>query len=244
MHTDPQTEIIDPTIQGTSNLLEAALQTPSLKRIILTSSIVANMPFPHSPTNPPPTTAESRVPDVEGIASGVFPAYCAAKIATLNVTDVFVGKNNPHFSIISIFPGFVYGKDERATSIASLMSGSNRLILTILLGEKFDVPRLASAAHVDDVAKVHVLALDRQKAGEQDFGVTAPVVYDDAFEIVKKHFPREVEEGLFKKGSQPSLRIDWNAKKTEDVLGFRFKTYEDMVVDVARQYLEFSGKAA
>lgn len=241
---NPQTEIIDPTVQGAANILEAGLKIPSLKRIVITSSIVANMPFPHATENPPLITAESRVPDLKGEMKVVFPAYCAAKIATLNAGDAFVEERKPHFDIVRVFPGFVYGKDERATDIKSLMSGSNRLVLAIILGTKFDDPRLAGAAHVDDVAKVHVLSLDKEKAERQDFGVTAPVVYDDAFDIVKKHFPREVDEGVFKQGSQPSLPINWNAEKTENVFGFKFKTYEDMVLDVTKQYLEFSGKVA
>ncbi|KAM3077117.1 hypothetical protein ACMFMG_003414 [Clarireedia jacksonii] len=176
--------------------------------------------------------------------SSVFPAYCASKIATLNATDAFVEKHNPHFDVVKIFPGFVYGKDERATDVKSLMSGSNRLLLAILQGQKFQEPRLAGAADVKDVARVHVLALDKEKAGTQDFGVTAPMVYDDAFEVVRKYFPKEVEEGIFKQGGQPSLRIHWNSEKTENVLGIKFRTFEDMVLDVTRQYLEFSGKAA
>ncbi|KAF7862480.1 hypothetical protein EAF04_007353 [Stromatinia cepivora] len=236
-------EIYESTVQGAANILEAALKTPSLKRVVITSSIVANMPFPHATENPTLTTAESRVSDVEGEMTEVFPAYCAAKIASLNARDAFVKQNKPHFDIVEIFPGFVYGKDQRATDVNSLMSGSNRLVLAILLGHKFDEARLAGAAHVDDVAKVHVLALDKEKAGTQDFGVTAPMIYEDAFEIVKKHFPKEVEEGVFKQGGQPSLRIDWNAEKTEEVFGFKFKTYDDMVLDITRQYLEFSGKA-
>ncbi|PQE15370.1 cinnamoyl- reductase protein [Rutstroemia sp. NJR-2017a BVV2] len=123
------------------------------------------------------------------------------------------------------------------------MSGSNRLLLAIVLGQTFQEPRLGGAADVGDVARVHVLALDEEKAGTQDFGVTVPVVYDDAFEIVKKHFPKEVEEGVFKRGTQAGLRIEWRAEKTEEVFGFRFRSFEDMVVDVARQYLEFLGKA-
>ncbi|THV48369.1 hypothetical protein BGAL_0252g00010 [Botrytis galanthina] len=240
---DPQTDIIDPTVQGSANILEAALKTPSLRRIVLTSSIVANMPFPHVTEDPPFITANSRVPDIEGQTKDVFSAYCAAKIATLNATDAFVEEHKPHFDVVKVFPGFVYGRDQRATDINSLMSGSNRLVLAILLGQTFDQPRLAGAAHVDDVAKVHVLALDKKLAGTHDLGVTAPMVYEDAFEIVKKHFPKEVEKGVFKQGGQPSLQINWNAEKTEELFELKFKTYEDMVLDITRQYLEFSGNA-
>ncbi|PQE29020.1 cinnamoyl- reductase protein [Rutstroemia sp. NJR-2017a BBW] len=135
---NPQTEIINPTIQGTLNLLRAALHTPSLRRIIITSSIVANLPFPHPTSNPPLTEAETRVPNLQALETitSVFPAYCAAKIATLNATDAFVSTHNPAFDVVRICPGFVYGRDSRATDIPSLMSGSNRLLLSTILGQK------------------------------------------------------------------------------------------------------------
>ncbi|KAJ8069547.1 hypothetical protein OCU04_003197 [Sclerotinia nivalis] len=59
-------EIYESTVQGAANIFEAALKTPSLKRVVITSSIVANMPFPHATENPVLTTAESRVFNVEG----------------------------------------------------------------------------------------------------------------------------------------------------------------------------------
>jgi len=39
--TDPQTQMVDPALKGTENILETASQTPSVKRVILTSSMAA-----------------------------------------------------------------------------------------------------------------------------------------------------------------------------------------------------------
>lgn len=43
---------------------------------------------------------------------------------------------------------------------------------------------------------------------------------------------------FFKKGYQPTLKVNWNAHKTEETFGFKFMTYEEMVVGVTEQYLE------
>lgn len=40
-YKDPQKELVDPAVQGTRNVLQSATQTPSVKRVILTSSCVA-----------------------------------------------------------------------------------------------------------------------------------------------------------------------------------------------------------
>lgn len=91
-----------------------------------------------------------------------------------------------------------------------------------------------------DVAKVHLLALKEGVVG--NFGVTSIHVFDDAWDIVNKHFPKSVESGVFTQGHQPTVPVNWNAHSTEIEFGFNFKTYEAIVVDVAGQYLEFSGK--
>lgn len=38
---DPQKELVDPAVKGTTNVLESASQTPSVKRVVVTSSCVA-----------------------------------------------------------------------------------------------------------------------------------------------------------------------------------------------------------
>ena len=237
---DAESEIYQPGVKGTANILASALKVSSIRRIVITSSIVANMPYPPVPGNV--VDAESRVPNLDGPFAEIFPAYRASKIHTLNAIDDFVKQNKPSFDVINVIPGFVFGQNEMATDVAGLLTGSNRLLLALLQGQTIPVPRLAGAAHIDDVARVHLLALDEKVHGSQDFGVTIPVVYDEAFSIVKKHFPSLVEDGTFAQGHQPSLAVNWDASKTEKFFGLKFKTYEDMVVDAAKQYLEFIGK--
>nr|GFA47545.1 tetraketide alpha-pyrone reductase 1-like [Tanacetum cinerariifolium] len=41
--TDPQAQLLDPAVKGTLNVLKSAAKVPSLKRVVLTSSIAAVM---------------------------------------------------------------------------------------------------------------------------------------------------------------------------------------------------------
>ena len=237
---DPEAEIYQPGVKGAANILASALKASSVKRVVITSSIVSNMPYP--PVLGNVINAHSRVPNLDGPYTEPFSAYRAAKIHTLNATDDFGKQNKPSFGVINIIPGYVFGRNEMATDTASLLTGSNRLLLSLLQGATIPVPQLGGVAHVNDVAKVHLLALNEEIQGRQDFGVNIPTVYDDAFDIVKKHFPKAVEDGIFTQGHQPSLGVNWDASQTEEHFGLKFKTYEHMVVDVAGQYLEFNGK--
>ena len=160
-------------------------------------------------------TAESRLPSPKGPFTEVFSAYNASKICTLNAIDDVVKEKKPSFDII-IMPGFVYGGDKKATDTESLLAGSNSLLLASITGKNPAIPCLIGIAHVNDVAKVHVLALQEKFKGGQAFGVTAPVMYEDAFEIVRKHFPKAVEDGIFTQGTQNNFAVNRDASKTEE----------------------------
>ena len=235
---DPQTGIYEPNINSVTTILHSAQKEPSVKKLIITSSVFANIPFPPDPTKE--ITPETRLPNVPGPYTSMVPAYSAGKIAAVNATDEFIRVNNPSFTVVSIFPGFVFGRDDRAQDLASLNAGTNRILLPIITGQSVDSPMPAGAAHVDDAANIHMLALKGNVP--QNLGVSRPHVFNDAWDVVKKHFPKAVNDGIFTQGDQPTIPVNWNAHQTEIDLGIEFKSYEDMVVDVASQYLEFLGK--
>ncbi|KAG9672067.1 cinnamyl-alcohol dehydrogenase, partial [Aureobasidium melanogenum] len=235
---DPQTGIYEPTVKANENMLGAALQTPSLKKLVITSSVFGNMPFPPDPSNE--ITAETRQPDLQGPFGSMLPAYMGGKINALNATDRFVKTNKPSFEVVNVFPGFVFGPDDKALKVEDITAGTNRVLLPIFTGGSADSPMPSGVAHVYDVAKVHMLAL--KDGVPHNLGVTQPHEFDDAWTIIEKHFPKSVKEGVFIQGRQPTVPVNWNAHQTEVDLGIKFKTYEDIVIDVANQYLEMSGK--
>ncbi|KAI0901029.1 putative cinnamoyl-CoA reductase [Annulohypoxylon nitens] len=235
---DPQTGIYEPNIKSASTILNSALKEPSVKKVIITSSVFANSPFPPDPTKE--ITAESRVPDRPGPFTSMIPAYSSSKVAALNATDKFSKEKQPKFAIVNIFPGFLFGFDDRALSAQDVFGSTNRLLLSVITGNSSESPMPSGAGHVADVAKIHLLAL--KDGAAKNIGATVPHQFDDAWTVVQKRFPKAVADGVFTKGSQPTVPVNWNAHKTEVDLGFNFKTYEDAVVEVAGQYLELSGK--
>lgn len=106
----------------------------------------------------------------------------------------------------------------------------------MVTGKSIPHPMPADAAHVYDVTKVRLLALKDGVVG--DFGITKEHVFNDAWDVVLKRFPKAVEAGTFSGGFQPTYPVKWNAHVTEEYFGFNLETYEDAVVDVVAQYLE------
>ena len=248
---EPEKDVYHPIVQGIQGLLVSALRTPTIKQVIITSSIVANL-SPTPSTNPPGSiTAASRVqldPSTPAFTS-VFEAYHIGKIHSLNAADAFAVMHSPHFAITHIIPGYVFGRNELATEPSMLLtsSSSNNLLMAMLTGAVLPVPLLGGAAHIDDVAEVHLRALllapTTAAALPRDFGVSVPIVYNDAFDFVAKRFPNAVAEGVFKRGNIPTMPVPWDASETERVLGITFRSFESAVLDLAGQYLDLLGKA-
>ncbi|TRX98041.1 hypothetical protein FHL15_001251 [Xylaria flabelliformis] len=235
---DPLTAIYEPNINSVNAMLRAAAKEPSLQKLVIASSVFGNSPFP--PDVSQHITAEYRVPNLPGPFDSMMPAYCGGKIAATNAIDTFAKENNPSFDLAVVFPGFVFGKDQRALKIEDFMSSTNRILLGIITGKDADSPMPAGAVHVDDVAKIIILAL--KDGAPRNIGTTVPHVFDKAWDIVEKHFPKAIETGVFTKGSQATVPVNWDASQTERDFNLKFKTWEDMVVDTAGQYLELSGK--
>ncbi|KAI0197067.1 putative cinnamoyl-CoA reductase [Xylaria flabelliformis] len=235
---DPLTGIYEPNVKSTTAMLRCALESPCLKKLVITASTYGNSPFPPDPSRT--ITPDSRVPNMPGPFDSMVPAYWASKVAATNATDLFIENNKPAFDIVRVFPGWVFGRDDRALAVKQFFSSTNRILFGVLTGRKDPEPRPSGVVHVSDAAKLHVLALE--EGAPKNIGATVPHVFDEAWEIVEKHFPKEVSSGVFTKGSQPTVPIVWDSSMTESHFKFKFQTFEDIVVDATNQYLELLAK--
>lgn len=117
-----------------------------------------------------------------------------------------------------------------------------------ILGVKNPAPMPGTTVHLHDVAFIHIAALDPKIKGGQGFiansGGLKGTKWDDAFDIVKKHFPKEVENGIFPLGGeQLSKPMQIDASNTEETFGFKFKNFEEQVVSIGSQYAKILGKS-
>ncbi|OJJ94786.1 hypothetical protein ASPACDRAFT_127952 [Aspergillus aculeatus ATCC 16872] len=239
---DSLTQVWKPTVEGTANLLKSSLKFHTIKRVLVTSSIVANMaPMPDPSVT---VTATSRVtlPGVPDTFSNVFEAYVLAKITELNDTDAFIEQEKPPFSVARVIPGYVYGRDELVLSAdeAIAKSSSCGILLRSVTGIDCPAPIHGGYVHIDDLAQVYlkVLQLDSAAGGLNSFGACSLVNYADAWRIVEKNFPAAVAAGQLKQASLPTLPIAYDSTVTERALGVKFRPFEDAVKDVVSFYFE------
>ena len=235
--------LIQPAVRGTLNLIQAVSKfSPTTKRIVITSSIVAIIEWPEMYMETGTVFNEqSRTPSISKLPSDLFAAYGAGKVAALNATEEYVRTQKPHFEINHIGPSFTIGKNELARTRAETLPSTNIAAMAPVLGTARG-PTPSASVFVDDIAKMHVLALDPKIPGGQFFlGVSegSNTKWEDSLAIVKKHFPDAVASGTFPlTGKNPTKRLIFDNKYTEKTLGIKFASFEEQVKSVAGQYLE------
>ncbi|KAE9366925.1 NAD(P)-binding protein [Stipitochalara longipes BDJ] len=243
---DTERDIVLPAIHGTLSILNSSLKHPSVKRVVITSSIVAilnsdaiihgskSVITPSSRRSPLPTAPYGPAPD----------AYRAAKVLALDATDKFIAEKKPNFSIVNLLPGYVLGRNELVKTADELNAGSNAIVIRLALGTHFPAPRPAAITYIGDVARIHVAALDRKKVvGNQTYILEGgkegqKVVLEKVNEIVGREFQQAVEKGWLKgNGRLESAWSAFDASATRKAFG-ELKGYEDSVREVLEQWVE------
>ncbi|KPI40387.1 putative uncharacterized oxido [Cyphellophora attinorum] len=242
---DLDADYLNPAKDGTLNLLHAATKHPSIKRVVITSSVgVLTRPVPPALATKiigPDDTAT--VPSRDAMATHSGRAYNGSKILALLAVDEFVATHHQSlgFDVAHILPSYVQGRNEAATSLKDLAGKtSNANIVRFVLGQKSQVPDFTDLVHVDDVAAAHVNALAAELSQSKGKG--------EVEKIVRKRFADEVERGVLPLGGSANVvtvgEMGHDVGLTEDVLGLkgRWKGLEEMVVSLVGQVVEFVEK--
>ncbi|KAJ5202186.1 hypothetical protein N7449_004265 [Penicillium cf. viridicatum] len=108
----------------------------------------------------------------------MLPVYRAGKITALNFTKKFIKEKEPSFTVINVFPGFVFGRDDRALEVKDLYARTNRILLVTITRQSAPNPMPSGATYMDDAAKVYLEALKEGVTG--NFGVTKAHDFNNA----------------------------------------------------------------
>lgn len=240
---DQDAFFIKPAVRGTLNILEAAKKSRSVRRVVITSSITALIPFSEvngsqrcstwiSPTD--------RIPFVPGPYSDEHEAYAASKVAALQEGEAWMADNNPDFDVIHLHPSFVEGRNDLALHTREVLKGTNAIILSIALGKQFDHSTMGATVHLEDVARVHVQALDEMVPGNASYILSQNTEWEEVTDIVSRNFPDAIQKGVLpNSGSASSHLVFIDAGLTEEIFQFRHMGFEEQVKSVVGHYLEF-----
>lgn len=235
---------IRPAVQGTVSLLEAADRCGTVKRVVITSSIVALIPVAQmegTETRPPntPVRPTNRIPFTSGPYHSEFAAYANSKIAALDAAERWHERECPAFDLVHLHPSFVLGRNDMATTLAECMKGTNAIVLAMLLGRTYG-PLAGATVHVDDVARCHVAAaVDEENVpGNASYILSQASTWNDAKDIAASRFPKAMEGRLMvRTGNVDTMAVEVDTKLSLDTFGPTFQDFEAQVRSLCAQYI-------
>ncbi|XP_056860445.1 phenylacetaldehyde reductase-like isoform X2 [Raphanus sativus] len=178
--TDPQTELIDPAVKGTINVLNTCKKTSSVKRVILTSSTVAVL-IRQPPLGPNDVVDETFFSDPNYCMETKF-WYPLSKTLAENAAWQFAKDNG--MDLIALVPGFIIGPLLQPT-----LNYSVEKIVDIINGKNPFYSINYRFVDVRDVALAHVKALETPSANGRYIMDGPSMTIYDIKETMRKLFP-------------------------------------------------------
>ena len=242
--TNNEKELIIPAINGVRSIMEAAGATPSIKRVVITSSFASVLDvnrkappyFTYTGSDWNPLSYEE---SADPATSAVIAYRGAKKFAELEAWK-FIEEKKPHFDIVTLCPPMTFGPVVHPVSGVSALNESNAMLWKIASGAKpLPVARVPFWIDVRDLAQAHVEALLRSEVGGRRYVPASPerFSYGLAAKIMEQNF--EWARGQVAQEEQPideSHGLDGATAAKE--LGLEYRTFKQTVVDLVTQAVE------
>ncbi|KAH7309799.1 3-beta hydroxysteroid dehydrogenase/isomerase family protein [Stachybotrys elegans] len=240
---DFKTDYVDPAVKGTLIILDAAKSVPSIKRVLVTSSILALAPFGSmAPGVPlPPLIKENSgakyTVDVDSDIADHGSKYHGSKILAHEATKEWLAANKPGFSVLTFHPVFVIGPSLIQQSAKEIDAVNGGLLQTLRTGNiVFHHPVFVD---VRDVAEAMVKAVDGPASPGQEFILHGErTTYDDVAAAAQALYP---EQGFQLKAPVSGNPVVLNTEtKGAENLGIKFRPFKEVLQAFIDQQLSFS----
>ncbi|KAG8388985.1 hypothetical protein BUALT_Bualt02G0182400 [Buddleja alternifolia] len=177
---DPQAELIDPALKGTLNVLRSCAKTPSVKRVVLTSSI-ASVAYNYKPKTPQVLVDESWWSDPEFCVQ-TQKWYVLSKTLAEDAAWKFV--KDKRIELVAINPPMVVGPLLQPT-----LNTSSAAVLNLINGAETYPNSTYGWADVRDVANAHILAFENPSANGRYLTVESVAHYSEIVKLLRQLYP-------------------------------------------------------
>jgi nucleoside-diphosphate-sugar epimerase len=244
--TDPQKELVDPAVLGTTNILRAAQRhAPQIRRVIITSSIAAI----HNVWDPSCVLTEAswNPNDLKNIHDSAGMAYCVAKTLAERAAWDFIAKENPNFDLTTINPPWVFGPVMPHLASLDTINTSNQQFVNLVRGKWKDAMPATGPVNVwvdvRDVARAHMIAMERSAAGgKRLFTIAGRFSYAEIADVVRGNAPdyKDVLPSADAGERNPGTVIQYNNDLTNSVLDIQWRSLNDCVRDFLDSIKDFA----
>ncbi|XP_068342757.1 cinnamoyl-CoA reductase CAD2-like [Pyrus communis] len=226
--SDPQAELIDPALKGTLNVLRSCAKVPSIKRVVITSSMAA-VAFNGKPLAPDVVVDESWFSDVAVCEKSKL-WYMISKTLAEEAAWKFAKENG--IDIVTINPGLVTGPLLQPT-----LNTSVEPVLKLVNGAERFPNTTYRWVDVRDVATAHILALENASASGRYCLVGRVIHCSDTVNILRDLFPalKLPEECADDKPLTPTYQV---SNERAQSLGVKFTPLEVTLKDTVESLKE------
>ncbi|KAL3645144.1 hypothetical protein CASFOL_010324 [Castilleja foliolosa] len=216
---DPQSDFIDPAVKGTLNVLRSCAKTPSVKRVVLTSSLVAVFAN-GKPRTPEVVVDETWWSDPE-FCKQEKQWYMLSKTLAEDAAWKFVKEKG--VDMVAINPGLVIGPLLQPT-----LNSSSAVILNVINGAKTYPNHTFEWVNVKDVANAHILAFENPLASGRYCIVESVAHYSEIVKILRELYPTRQfpEKCADDKPFMPTYQV---SKERAERLGVEFTPLKDSI---------------
>ena len=252
--TDPHTQLIEPALHGTRNVLRQVDQTPSVRRVVLTSSCAAiygdNADLARTPSG---AFTEA---DWNTSSTPTHQPYSYSKTVAERAAWELADAQD-RWTLVAVNPSLVVGPAINPhTSCESI-----DLILQYLDGTlKFGAPNMGiGVVDIRDVAEAHLRAAFHPNAHGRyvtsahdssllEIGRVLHAHYGKQFPLPTNALPKWllwlvgpfVNASLTRKVVSRNVNLPWSGdhKKSQDELGLTYRPLQESLVDMVQQLIE------
>ncbi|XP_043814331.1 phenylacetaldehyde reductase isoform X2 [Manihot esculenta] len=210
--TDPQAELIDPALKGTLNVLRSCTKVPSIKRVVITSSMAA-VAFNGKPLAPDVIIDETWFSDPDFCEKSKL-WYMLSKTLAEEAAWKFTKENG--IDMVTINPGLVIGPLLQPT-----LNTSSESVLKLINGAEKYPNTTFRWVDVRDVANAHIYAFENSSASGRYCLVGSVVHSSETLEILHKLFPELKIPKECADDKPPSTKYQVSKKRAEN-LGIKF----------------------
>ncbi|KAI3461116.1 hypothetical protein Pfo_017779 [Paulownia fortunei] len=225
---DPQAELIDPALKGTLNVLGSCAKTPSVKRVVLTSSMAA-VYFNGKPRAPDVVVDETWWSDPE-VCKQMQLWYVLSKTLAEDAAWKFVKEKC--IDMVSINPSLVIGPLLQPT-----LNTSSAAILNLINGAETYANTTVGWVNVKDVAYAHILAFENPSANGRYCLVERVAHYSEIVKILRQLYPtiQLPEKCADDKPFAPKFQV---SKERAKSLGVEFTPLEEGIKETVESLKE------
>ncbi|KAB1224862.1 Tetraketide alpha-pyrone reductase 1 [Morella rubra] len=223
-----KSELIDPAVKGTLNVLRSCAKVPSIKRVVITAS-VASVMFNGKPLTPDVVIDETWFSDTVRCEE-LKNWYAISK--TLAEESAWKFSEDHGIDLVAICPGFVIGPLLQPAPTSSIEG-----FLNLVKGTQTFPDGIYRFVDIRNVVDAHIQAFETPAASGRYCVVGRVVHYSEAFKILQKicpslHLPEKFED------DKPSLPVYKVSQDRARSLGINFIPLEVSLRDTVESLKE------